>query len=206
MKTPKQIAAFTAICLSLFLVATPAAFGGGGGVGAPWYADQQFFGKTEYDGKLYVIFQDTGRKSIPGGVGNPAGDAYREYVVEIQFILELTPSKGKAGPLYFSGIGKTCEASSTDPSFPVCAPGEDSYNDWFYLPGDYVGRIGAALRSFLEETVYPVLCAEDPNCEGFLTEAIFTDGSGNADAVVDLTADLPPKPWYWVQPITIVTP
>jgi hypothetical protein len=180
---------------------------GAGGVGAPWFPDQQFFGNTQYDGILYVIFQNTGRNSIPGGVGNQAGEDYREYVVEIQFILELVKAKGKKEPpMYFSGIGKTCEDAYGDPfAFPVCN-GEETFNDWFYLPGDYVGRIGASLQSFLQETVYPALCNGDPGCQAFLTEARFTDGTGNADAVVDLTVDEPSLPWFWIQPITIVTP
>lgn len=207
MKTTNAFLAFIALSLIAILSSAPAVFAGAGGAGAPWYPDDQFFGKTEYDGKLYVIFQDTGRKSIPGGLGNPVGDTYREFVVEIQFILELVPAKGKGGPLYFSGIGKTCEASYLDPGdFPVCAPDAENYNDWFYLPGDYVSRIGAALHSFLQETVYPALCEDDPACQGFLTEALFTDGTGNADIVVDPTALLPAPPWYWVQPIKIVTP
>ncbi len=190
------------------LVSGTAAYGGAGGSGAPWFPDEQYFGKTQYDGTLYVLFQDTGKKSIPGGVGSQGVGDFSEYVVEIQFILELQPAKGKAAPVYFSGIGKTCEDSyGGDPfAFPVCS-GEDSYNDWFYLPGDYVSRIGAALHSFLQETVYPALCDGDAGC-AFLAEAQFTDGTGNAGDVVgvDPNVPTPPHPWFWVQPITIVTP
>jgi hypothetical protein len=207
MKTPTKIVALIASGLFLILSATSSVYAGAGASGAPWYPDSAYSGRTEFNGNLYVIFQDTGRKSIPGGIGNPAGDDYREYVVEIQFILELVPAKGKGGPLYFSGIGKTCESSYSDPSaFPVCAPGETSYNDWFYLPGDYVGRIGAALHSFLQETVYPALCSGEPSCTAYLTGALITEGTGNAEDVVDLLVEVPSPPWYWVQPITIVTP
>ncbi len=211
MKTPRNLSTVIIVGLFLFLSAASSVYAGAGGSGAPWYPDSAYSGRTEYDGTLYVIFQDTGRNNIPGGIGNEAGDAYREYVVEIQFILELVPvkgkGKGKAGPLYFSGIGKTCEQAYADPSdFPVCTTGDTNYNDWFYLPGDYVGRIGAALHSFLDETVYPALCSGDPSCSAYLTEALITEGSGNAEDVVDLAVDVPSPPWYWVQPITIVTP
>jgi hypothetical protein len=207
MKTPRSFSALFILSLFLFVSAASSAFAGAGNSGAPWYPDSAYSGRTEYNGTLYVIFQDTGRKSIPGGVGNQAGDAYREYVVEIQFILELVPTKGKGGPMYFSGIGKTCEQAYSDPSaFPVCTPGDENYNDWFYLPGDYVGRIGAALHSFLDETVYPALCNGDPSCTAYLTQALITEGSGNAEDVVDLAVAVPSPPWFWVQPITIVTP
>jgi hypothetical protein len=198
----------TTIALSLILLvlAAPAAFGGAGGSGAPWYPDDQYFGRTEYDGKLYIVFNDTGKKSIPGGIGNQTQDpTYREYVVEIQFILELLPKDKKAAPLYFSSIGKTCEASANG-GFPVCQPGEEPYNDTFYLPGDYATRVGAALHTFLEETVYPGLCGT--SICGFLAEADFNGGTGNAQEVVDpvLASEPPAPPWFWVQPITIVTP
>lgn len=189
------------------LLAASLAFAGAGGIGTPWFPTDQYFGKTEYNGNLYVVFQNTGKDFIPGGIGNPAGDDYREYVVEIQFILELEESKGKTPPLYFSGSGKTCEDICGDPfEFPACPPGAEDYYDAFYLPGDYVGRIGAALHSFLQAEVYPVLCNGDVGCQGFLTEAVFTDGFGNADEVVYLGTEVPSQPWFWVQPITIVTP
>jgi hypothetical protein len=207
MKTPKHTMKALALGLLLVFAAAAAVYAGAGGAGAPWYPDTAFFGKTEYNGTLYVIFQDTGRKNFPGGVGNQAGDDYREYVVEIQFILELVDAKGKSAPLYFSGIGKTCEGDYADPNaFPVCAPGAEDYNDWFYLPGDYVSRIGAALHSFLDETVYPALCSGDSSCEGFLTEALIAEGTGNVEDVVDPAAAVPSLPWFWVQPIKIVTP
>ena len=207
MKTSRSINTFAMLVLFLFLSAASSAYAGAGGVGAPWYPDGAYSGRTEYNGTLYVIFQDTGRNNIPGGVGNKAGSAYREYVVGIQFILELVPAKGKGGPMYFSGIGKTCEDAYADPSaFPVCTPGDTNYNDWFYLPGDYVSRIGAALHSFLDETVYPALCSGDPSCTAYLTQALLTEGTGNAEDVVDLAVEVPSPPWYWVQPITIVTP
>ena len=185
------------------------ALGGSGSSGAPWFPDQNYFGKTEYNGRLYILFQDTGKNHIPGGIGNRANqenEDYREYVVEIQFILELVPVKGKTEPLYFTGIGKTCEDCLNSNFFPVCEPGDEGYYDWFYLPGDYVGRLGTALHSFLREEVYPVLCSGDETCQGYLSEAVFSDGFGNAEAVVDLNAEVPSQPWYWVQPITIVTP
>jgi len=206
MKTTSQLVSAVLILL-LTAVVVPSAFGAAGGAGAPWYPDTAYSGRTQHDGTLYVIFQDTGRNNIPGGLGSEAGDTYREYVVEIQFILELAPAKGKGGPMYFSGIGKTCEDAYADPSaFPVCAPGDANYNDWFYLPGDYVGRIGAALHSFLDETVYPALCSGDPSCTAYLTQAFITEGTGNAEDVVDPTLEVPSPLWYWVQPITIVTP
>jgi len=196
------------VSVLLMVGAASLALGGQGTSGAPWFPDQAYFGKTEYNGTLYILFQNTGKNHVPGGIGNPAaGEGYREYVVEIQFILELVEAKGKSEPLYFTGIGKTCEDCSDNAfSFPDCEPGDETYYDWFYLPGDYVGRFGAALHSFLQEEVYPVLCNDDPGCQAFLSEAEYDDGFGNAEAVVDFNAELPSPPWYWVQPITIVTP
>lgn len=205
----KKTIGFT-LCLLFFMGAASSAFAGAGTSGAPWFTDLQYFGKTEYNGKLYILFQDTGKNHIPGGIGNSAAeeDGYREYVVEIQFILELVPAKGKTEPRYFTGIGKTCEDCANPSLVPECDPGEEGYYDSFYLPGDYVGRLGAALHSFLNEEVYPVLCDGKEGCEGFLTEATYSEGFGNAQAVVDPeeSADVPSPPWYYIQPITIVTP
>jgi hypothetical protein len=194
------------VSILLIVGSASLALGGQGPSGSPWFPTQQYFGKTEYNGKLYVLFQDTNKNQIAGGIGNPAGEGYREYVVEIQFILELVEAKGKTEPLYFTGIGKTCEDCLDPMLFPDCDPGEEGYYDAFYLPGDYVGRIGAALHSFLQEEVYPVLCNEEPGCQGFLTEAIYNEGFGNAEAVVNSNVEIPSQPWYWIQPITIVTP
>ena len=214
MKLTKKSTIFLLTAILVFFTGAGIVFGGAGGSGAPWYPDEGAVGRTEYSGKLYITFLDTGKKSIPGGIGYQAADrGYREYVVEVYFILELTPKGPHAKNLYFSGIGKTCEDLYSDPDdFPECPAGVSDYNDWFYLPGDYLARFGAALHNFLNETVYPELdggIEYSPNAYNcFLKDADYGGGTGNADEVVDpvLAPELPPAPWFWVQPITIVTP
>jgi len=206
MRTRKKMIVFLLTAMLVYFTGYSMVYGAAGGVGAPWYPDLNPQGKTEYSGKLYITFLDTGKKFIPGGIGNQTDKpSYREYVVEVNFILELVPKGPHAVPRYFAGIGKTCEWY--DESFPVCPVGADPYNDMFYLPGDYVTRIGAALHSFLAETVYPIL----PGCDSgpcFLKDAPFDEGTGNAEEAVnpDPEDGPPPPPWFWVQPLTIVTP
>ena len=204
MRIKKEAVVFLIVATLVLFAGQSMVYGGAGGSGAPWFPDYNPVGKTEYSGKLYVIFLDTGKKFIPGGIGNQTdSDFYREYVVEVNFILELYPEGPHAAPMYFSGIGKTCEYY--DEYWPKCLPGADKYNDTFYLPGDYVTRIGAALHTFLEETVYPDLC-DTGGC--FLKDAAFGEGLGNAEAVVNpgIAPVPPPPPWHWVQPLTIVAP
>lgn len=212
MKLIKKSSIFLLTATLVFFTGVPVVFGGSGSSGAPWYPDVNAVGRTEYSGNLYITFLDTGRRNIPGGIGyQTENGSYREYVVEVYFILELVPKGPHAEKLYFSGIGKTCE-DLFDPShpdyFPECPAGADDYNDWFYLPGDYLTRVGVALHGFLDETVYPALgCSSTPpNC--FLKDASFGEGTGNAEEVVDpaVSIDVPPAPWFWVQPLTIVTP
>jgi hypothetical protein len=217
----------------MLFILCPPAFGGAGEPGTlyrpdpPWYpyADGFYFGKTEYTGTLYIIFDeftDKGRPALPDTAyscvetNSCESSDYREYLVRMRFILELKSPNKKDPALFFSGTGKTCEDSTLepiDPNFPSCQ-GEEDYYDLFYLPGDYLFRAGLALDSFLNTDVYPVLCSGDLSCRAYLTEATFSLGTGNALDVVNPNADPlgnyidgpPPLPWYWVQPITIVTP
>jgi len=176
---------------------------------APWFPDANPLGKTEYAGTLYVTAEDSGRTYIPGeDIGVQTMEDYREYVVSIKFILELRSKKGNDAPLYFSGVGKTCDWIESPYAgggyFPECPEDVDTGYDLFYLPGDYSRRIGAALSSFLKQVVYPQLC-DSYGC-GSLSEADRSLGQGNILDVIDPDKEPPPHPWYWVQPITIVTP
>lgn len=172
---------------------------------APWYDNASAAGRYEYDGTLYIDFVDSGRSSIPGRIGNEFGAPWREEVVYVNFLLVLYPSRPSAETLFFSGTGKTCEPYE-DPIFglPICSADDDSFNELFYLPGDYVARIGAAALGFYRESVFPALCGSS-DC-GDLKYAPFNQGTGNADEAVDPTVlPQPSLPWYWVQPITLVT-
>ena len=204
MSIKKEAVVFLLVATLVLFAGYSTVYGAAGPSGAPWYPDSNPVGKTEYSGNLYVIFLDTGKNFVPCGIGSQTENPiYREYVVEVNFILELYPKGPREEPMYFSGIGKTCE--QLDDEWPVCRAEPDYYNDTFYLPGDYVTRIGAALHTFLEETVYPNLCGTG-DC--FLKDAVLGEGSGNAEDVVNIgiAPVPPPPPWYWVQPLTIVAP
>jgi hypothetical protein len=234
MKKFKFIGISMVVVILLLFMLCPAAIGADSDPGPnyrsepPWYPYNEgfYFGKTEYTGTLYIIFEeytDRGRPNLPDAAyscveaNSCQSDDYREYLVRMRFILELTPPNKKDPALYFSGTGKTCEDSilePVDPYFPSCQEGEEDYYDLFYLPGDYLFRAALALDSFLNTEVYPVLCGDDLNCRAYLTEATYSLGTGNALDVVNPNADPdgnysdapPPPPWYWVQPIKIVTP
>jgi hypothetical protein len=66
--------------------------------------------------------------------------------------------------------------------------------------------MGVAALNFYRETVFPALCGSR-TC-GDLKYAPIEQASGNANEVVDPDTwdpDQPEPPWYWVQPVTLVT-
>lgn len=183
---------------AVFLCVSQASvFAGAGGSGAPWYPNEYVKGK-EWSGTLFINFVDTGSKKVEDRVGSSVDPVlgYTEYVVYVYFSLVLYPIKTNDDPLFFGGIGKTCD--QLDPYWPVC-DGSDAFYDKFYLPGDYTLRFGAALHNFLREKVFPAICGTQ-DC-GALNSADFQSGQGNAYEAVTTGADFP---WYWVQPIGIV--
>jgi hypothetical protein len=205
----KQIAVVSLLTVALvFFAGYPAVYGGScppspgtGGV-APWFPDNTATGKNEYSGRLYIDFVDTGKNNIPGNIGTEdAFPSFEDKVVYINFLLVLDPIRPNQEPMFFSDIAKTCE--QIDEFWPVCPAGTASYNIMFNLPSDYCFRMGAALHGFLKETVYPALCG-DADC-GDLKQANPIIGVGNAQEVGRVGLSDPNPPWYWIQPLTIVT-
>ena len=180
------------------------AYAGDAPPGAPWFSNASAAGRYEYDGTLYLDFVDSGRRTIPGGIGNELGGVWREEIVYINFLLVLYPTRPGAETLFFSGTGRTCEPYE-DPvlGLPICSADDDSYYELFYLPGDYVARIGAAALGFYRDSVFPALCGSS-DC-GDLKYAPYNQGTGNADEVVNPAVPQPSMPWYWAQPVTLVT-